>query len=407
MKPLSLALAVALLGAPALFAPVPVEAQQLLSQRAVAGIRLLGTWSDDAGRIFLVEEDHMGRAKGTVTEPATGEVLATFVLAPHATEGVRGPFTDRQTGRTGELSAYVDGKVAGFFVREGALLGMTAPFNFRLARRGPYTDAAKSAVQTATAAMKPWLGRWRTSRGILELTADQRTLVGGIYGGTPTKYRAGVALVPEDRQVYGAWEGEGIGDIELRLSADGNRFSGFYSVIRDGTSSRQEWTGERVVPVASTPAPAPAPTPTAPTSTSAPASPSGPESPASPAAPAAFRPLDKVDVRLDRLVEARGTPTRQVHAFVTLKNASASPQYVTSGFLRAVLTDADGVAQERNQVWRASGEPAALFNSTPVVQPGAELKVRYVFNPDPGSVPQSLRLSQGDAAAEFAAGGTP
>ena len=125
--------------------------------------------------------------------------------------------------------------------------------------------------------------------------------------------------------------------------------------------------------------------------------------PSSPAA-TSFKPLRRFDVRLDRLVEARGYPTRQVHAFVTIKNASATPQHITSGLLKAVLADSDGVAQERSQVFRASGEPAALFSSTPVVQPGAELMIRYVFIPDEGSRPATFTLSEGDKRAEFPAG---
>ena len=119
----------------------------------------------------------------------------------------------------------------------------------------------------------------------------------------------------------------------------------------------------------------------------------------------AFQPLRQFDVRLDRVMEARGYPTRQVHVFVTIRNASGRAQYITSGFLKALLSDADGVAQERNQVWRAGGEPAALFNSTPVVQPGGELRIRYVFTPDNGSRPASFSLMEGDRRAEFSVTG--
>lgn len=149
------------------------------------------------------------------------------------------------------------------------------------------------------------------------------------------------------------------------------------------------------------PGPQPAPRPSPPVLTP----PQPPAPPSGPVASTGFKPLRRVDVRLDRLWEARGYPTRQVHAFVTVRNVSAQPQYITSGYLKAVLSDSDGVAQERNQVWRASAEPAALFNSTPVVQPGAELKIRYVFIPDDGSQPATLTLSEGDKRAEFPAGG--
>ena len=116
---------------------------------------------------------------------------------------------------------------------------------------------------------------------------------------------------------------------------------------------------------------------------------------------ATFRALNKLDVRMDKVIEARGYPTRQVHVFLTIKNASATQQYITSGFMRAVLTDTDGIGQERNQVWRANVEPAALFNTTPVVKPGAELAIRYVFMPDSGATPGTLTLSEGGKMLEF------
>lgn len=47
------------------------------------------------------------------------------------------------------------------------------------------------------------------------------------------------------------------------------------------------------------------------------------------------------------------------------------------------------------------GRRLALFNNAPVVAPDAELKVRYVFNPDSGAVPANLTLSEGDKTVEF------
>jgi hypothetical protein len=123
--------------------------------------------------------------------------------------------------------------------------------------------------------------------------------------------------------------------------------------------------------------------------------------PPGPVALAAFKPLNRIDVRVDRVVVARGYPIHQVHAFLTVKNTSASPQYFTSGFMKAVLADADGVSWERSQPYRSSGEPAALFGSTPVMQPGGELKVRYIFLSEPDARPTSLTLSEGGQRAEF------
>jgi len=120
---------------------------------------------------------------------------------------------------------------------------------------------------------------------------------------------------------------------------------------------------------------------------------------------AAFKPLNRVDVRVDRVMVARGYPTHQVHAFVTVKNTSASPQYFTSGYLKALLTDADGVSLERSQPYRASGEPAALFAATPVIQSGGELKVRYIFVPPEDAALTSLTLIKGGKRADFPVNG--
>lgn len=225
----------------------------------------------------------------------------------------------------------------------------------------------------------------------LHVTPGKRELVGDwrLAGGY---FLATVRVVPlDDRR-------------GLRISFD----PGMDSVAADSVSYLLlgEYLAEDA-PNPSSPLPPATPRPNTPPPLSGPEPASAPAG--SPQAPPvaevpSFKPLRRFDVRLDRLVEARGYPTRQVHAFVTVKNASATPQYITSGILKAVLTDADGVAQERNQVWRATSEPAALFASTPVVQPGAELKVRYVFTPDEGSKPATLALSEGDKRAEFSAG---
>ncbi len=263
------------------------------------------------------------------------------------------------------------------------------------------------------ARLAPWVGDWHTSNGPIKLKVEGNMLTGTF--GAPGSAQAGhVALIGNALRVYGAWDTMNNsprqrGRVDLDMIANGQRFTGLQSFNREVDPSAPEspkpWNGERgsgqppVVPDPSTPAPSTPVPPSLPVVTPPTPAPTAPAS-----TPAAFRSLNRFDVRLDRLWEARGYPTRQVHAFVTVKNVSASPQYLTSGLIKAVLTDGDGVAQERNQLWRASAEPAALFNSTPVVQPGAELKVRYVFNPDEGSTPSTLTLSEGGKRVEFGAG---
>ncbi|WP_126174293.1 hypothetical protein [Altericroceibacterium xinjiangense] len=90
---------------------------------------------------------------------------------------------------------------------------------------------------------------------------------------------------------------------------------------------------------------------------------------------------------------------------MTVKNTSGSPQYFTSGFLKAVLADGDGMCRERTQPYRASGEPAELFASTPVVQADGELKVRSVFLSEKDAQLTSLTRSEGGRYASFPVGG--
>lgn len=111
-----------------------------------------------------------------------------------------------------------------------------------------------------------------------------------------------------------------------------------------------------------------------------------------------FQPVGRLQVRFDRLERPRGSAV--VRAVVTIRNPGRQARHLPSGTFRAVLTDADGAGQERNQIWRGSGEPAATFNGTPVVMPGEELTVRFIFNPD---IPRlgTLTLSNGREQAVF------
>ncbi|MBW8303235.1 MAG: hypothetical protein K0M78_04700, partial [Brevundimonas sp.] len=131
------------------------------------------------------------------------------------------------------------------------------------------------------------------------------------------------------------------------------------------------------------------------------------ESPVSPEPPlpgtqdqsnAEFQHLQPFDVRFDQLERPRGSQI--VRAVVTIRNVGDRVQYLASGTFRAILTDADGAAQERNQIWQGSGEPAQVFNSTPALQPDGELTVRFTFNPDIREL-DSLVLMRGEERIEF------
>ncbi|TAJ59348.1 hypothetical protein [Brevundimonas sp.] len=113
---------------------------------------------------------------------------------------------------------------------------------------------------------------------------------------------------------------------------------------------------------------------------------------------AEFQHLQPFDVRFVQLERPRGSQI--VRAVVTIRNVSERVQYLASGTFRAILTDADGAAQERNQIWQGSGEPAQVFNSTPALQPDGELTVRFTFNPDIREL-DSLVLMRGEERIEF------
>lgn len=158
---------------------------------------------------------------------------------------------------------------------------------------------------------------------------------------------------------------------ELRLSAAGEAISGKV------TSAFQTlaWEGSRDRP-------ANAPT-------------QEPERPAPIEGP---RDLGPFRVSFRGLERPRGSAV--VRAAVTIHNVSERVQYLASGTFRAILTDADGAAQERNQIWQGSGEPAQVFNSTPALQPDGELTVRFTFNPDIRELDR-LVLMRGEERIEF------
>ena len=114
-----------------------------------------------------------------------------------------------------------------------------------------------------------------------------------------------------------------------------------------------------------------------------------------------FKALIKYGVRLEA-VNDRGDGRTEVIA--VLKNRTSAPLYLTSGQLVAYGEDGDGVGQEQRQIWRAGSEPPALFAATPVIQPGATLRARWMFHTEKGKPIGKLRFSEGTKTADFGAG---
>lgn len=508
--------------------PAPAAAQSLSAQpdRTVFGVRILGAWvDDDKYRWNFVQGDSTSSIKMVVTRPSTGEQIARAELKP-GRHGLMGDvFTPLSSDPHTQMRLYVEkGGEAVIFFDPQAFLGIKR--SLRLKRPAGIAEGNGAAL---------WAGRWRTTRGVLDIGSEAAHLFGFTYRGEPLAEGERLALKPDGGHVMGAWERGGEwsatvprGDVYLRLSADEKRFTGYFTDVTTG--AKVDWTGEREdrdpgfcgsaykdfekagrlysklrwqngrevngrveyyaslalfhlgeKAVTLTPANAtirveglngrgttatmywfdngstreeipdlrpiskcqnafptfrfvdlpkeqakravlivdgqrtlsweltgievvaePQP-PSSPQQQPAPVG-TPPQPPAPPTQDGAFKSLNRIDVRVDRVVVARGYPTHQVHAFVTVKNASATPQYFTSGFMKVFLADADGAGWERSQPYRASGEPAELFMATPVIRPGGELKVRYVFTPEVDARLTSLTLTEGGKTAEFPVG---
>ncbi|HZF41983.1 MAG TPA: hypothetical protein VEZ48_01075 [Sphingomonadaceae bacterium] len=178
-------------------------------------------------------------------------------------------------------------------------------------------------------------------------------------------------------------------------------------LIREAQSGWPFWSTELARLQPSPSGPAPQQPPQIPPPQTPPVVVTPPSQPApqpGPVAISGFKPLNRVDVRVDRVVVARGYPTHQVHAFFTVKNTSASPQYFT-GWLKLVLADADGASLEASQPFNATREPAELFAATPVIQPGGQLRARYIFRPEIDAQLTSITLTEGGQRAEFPVNG--
>ena len=158
----------------------------------------------------------------------------------------------------------------------------------------------------------------------------------------------------------------------------------------------------------STPIPAPSPAPPLPVPATGPAPSSTPTPAPSPAPlplppspapapvpqPAAFQSLKRFALRVDR-VQQDGD---RVWVHVTFRNISGTQQYMSSGIVRALLENSNGVVTERNQLWQANANPPAVFPSTPLLLPNAELKARFLFNSGDAA---ALTVMDGNASARF------
>lgn len=377
-----------------------------------------------------VGEWRMGNSTLRITENSSGPGVRLYAVSklPGGTEYVlAGVLTLNAAGELEGNWEHVNGnmggdrwklRLAGSYLILDGFFGIPRTYEHQFVR-APASAPASSKFQS-------WLGEWSLPDGRkLLLSEENGKLVGLVREVQPNGLTATLhSLVFDGRQttqevpndtILGMWQRNGVsaysgGEARMTIHGSGAAFGGALT----GSSVYPVWKGTRATastqaPPASPPPPVASqpqqPVPSAPGGHSGPA-PTPPAPPApGPVTAGAFKPLNRVDVRFDRLWVARGYPTYQVHAFLTVRNTSATPQYFASGFMTVTLSDADGAGWERSQPFRASGEPAALFNATPVIQPGGELKVRYVFVPEEDTPLTSLTVTEGQARAEFDVGG--
>lgn len=253
--------------------------------------------------------------------------------------------------------------------------------------------------------LRPWADTWETTYGKVTLQLSQDGVLSGRlmilddYGREKESERLELRAGAEPGSLVGTSKyAEHVAEIAMKLSADGETFTA--TAKAPGSSSPNNWTGKRAK-ARSTPPPGEATGSAPPGSPASPGADWGsprpqPAPPPTPLPPAGFKPLVNFEVRLDR-TQPDGAI---IWAFVTLKNTSGRDQWMTSGIVRVLMESADGVATERNQLWRPENPPA-VFAGTPLLAPGAELKARFRFTLDAGARPAAVILREGDALARF------
>ena len=130
-----------------------------------------------------------------------------------------------------------------------------------------------------------------------------------------------------------------------------------------------------------------------------PARPTPAPSPGPAPAPAAdgFQPLEKWDVRVDRVENPRDD--RLTHVYLTLRNSGTGPLVQTQG-VSVRHEDGDGVVTESGQGLRAKpGYPELFGSPPPVVLPGREIKTKFVFDRNGGTA--RITVVEGKATADF------
>jgi hypothetical protein len=252
-------------------------------------------------------------------------------------------------------------------------------------------------------------GEWTTASGTLTFEAEGRLLRGTVRrpdsNGVPVVVRRfAIWGWYKSNTIRGAWaypENDRGGEVTIELAADGKSFTG---TMARTNQPPETWTGRRKDAPArpsaggasgggttSTP-PASGPGSTGSGGGSQPGS-------GSPTAPAGFDSLRRYDVRLDGVV--RASDEARVDVFVTLRNATQGILHSTSSALKVRLEDDEGVGKEASQAFRATPEGRVHFASTPVIEPGGQLKVKFTFFAGEGGVPAKVAIIEGDKRVSY------
>lgn len=244
-----------------LHAPAQAQAPVAAREYPMAYIALQGSWIDPVKGIrYIFRPAGSKRLRFVVEKVTTGQELARGELDQFARGMVmQGSFTTGPAGapaglhNSGVVNFSLD-RGGGFYigVESGDLLGETRQTTGNSSRPHIKPETVLPAdVSTA------WVGRWRTSRGLIEFRAHGGALMAfaPVENGEPrrpgipyTSRGLEVVLSPSSIDAHGGWEDDsnGIrnGDVVLRLSPDGKSFSGWYTDVMTG-DQRLAWTGER------------------------------------------------------------------------------------------------------------------------------------------------------------------
>jgi hypothetical protein len=249
-------------------------------------VRLEGTWTDGERNDYILEPIGPNTTRVRIVRKGTNNEVNSATLWGDASEGlmkgeIRHPDRNYASGyRKAELRAWV-----------------TDQGHLRTMNMGDVPSYSRLSAHPDAAAAKAWTGRWRTNRGLLTVQADGFNFVAWLtQPGGNSERRDRVAFRATPKEATGAWDSEydrhgtwrhvpmQWGDLKLALSADGNSFTGTYTITKATMGlERREWTGERVDKLPVQTGPQPQLPPSGPVSSPAPTAPSPTAGPFTPA----------------------------------------------------------------------------------------------------------------------------